>query len=461
MSEKILKIVRDIYCEELTEYSEVTNALDELFKSDTPTIINMTKQDYEEIYNACVSRGILNPKTEQDDAEKLKQYFYSKKKEMEEQSNALRKELSEQIKEKSILLATQSDIGEDKAKILIDIKDLADKFAGISYINEPEREVNGMSCLAGLDYFEKEFKPPITVKTGFEKFDEKLGGGLKGSRLYVIGAISSLGKTTFALQIADNVAKSGHPVLFFSLEMSKMEIISKSLSRESFEYCQGKEDHKYAPSALKIYEKSKIDGLGVEILSEAKEKYREYAGNMYIKEGRGEEKNGEVKGFGVKEIKKVLESFVSVKKPNPMVVVDYLQILSPPDKYCSDKQSVDRNISELKRISRDFNIPVIAISSLNRDNYLNDVSFESFKESGAIEYSCDVLIGLQLKIDKKSWDKDTKIEEKRNAVNEAKGKFPRQIELVILKNRMHIAWSVIFFDYYPIHECFLYEGEKR
>ncbi|GHT57221.1 hypothetical protein AGMMS50233_10350 [Endomicrobiia bacterium] len=102
-------------------------------------------------------------------------------------------------------------------------------------------------------------------------------------------------------------------------------------------------------------------------------------------------------------------------------------------------------MTELKRISRDYNIPVIVISSFNRTNYLNEVGFESFKKSGSIEYSADVLIGLQLK---QNWTKST-LNEKREIVNEAKVKSPREIELVILKNRMHKAWNKIDFNYYP------------
>ncbi len=63
---------------------------------------------------------------------------------------------------------------------------------------------------------------------------------------------------------------------------------------------------------------------------------------------------------------------------------------------------------ELKRISRDFKTPVIGISSFNRDNYNNAVSMQSFKESGAIEYSSDILIGLQ---NKGAGEKDPEAEE--------------------------------------------------
>ncbi|GHT40366.1 hypothetical protein AGMMS49921_01640 [Endomicrobiia bacterium] len=99
---------------------------------------------------------------------------------------------------------------------------------------------------------------------------------------------------------------------------------------------------------------------------------------------------------------------------------------------------------------------MIVISSFNRTNYLNEVSFESFKESGIIEYSTDVVIGLQLKIaGRQNWtESKPALNEKREIVNEAKVKNPREIELVILKNRMYKAWDKIDFNYYPQFDYF-------
>ena len=69
---------------------------------------------------------------------------------------------------------------------------------------------------------------------------------------------------------------------------------------------------------------------------------------------------------------------------------------------------------------------------------------ESFKESGAIEYSSDVLIGLQIEgAGGKDFD-----------VNEAKNKDPRKIELVILKNRSAATGGKIAFEYYPMFNYF-------
>ena len=101
-------------------------------------------------------------------------------------------------------------------------------------------------------------------------------------------------------------------------------------------------------------------------------------------------------------------------------------------------------VMELKRISRDYKTPVICISSFNRANYKEAVTMEAFKESGAIEYSSDILIGLQLKgTGGKDFD-----------ANEAKRKDPREIELVILKNRNGRTGGKISFDYYPLFNYF-------
>ena len=89
-------------------------------------------------------------------------------------------------------------------------------------------------------------------------------------------------------------------------------------------------------------------------------------------------------------------------------------------------------------------IPVAAISSFNRQGYKEAVTMESFKESGAIEYSSDVLIGLQAKgAGKKDFD-----------VNAAKRKDPREIELVILKNRNGRTGDTIAYEYYPLFNYF-------
>jgi replicative DNA helicase len=78
---------------------------------------------------------------------------------------------------------------------------------------------------------------------------------------------------------------------------------------------------------------------------------------------------------------------------------------------------------------------------------------ESFKESGAVEYSSDVLIGLQLEC-VNDFEGKTKPEERKAAINAAKRANPRKVELVILKNRNGETGKTIAYNYYPMFNHF-------
>lgn len=110
--------------------------------------------------------------------------------------------------------------------------------------------------------------------------------------------------------------------------------------------------------------------------------------NIFISEGIGD--------IGAAQVRKEVQKHISLTGRKPTIIIDYLQILAPHNERATDKQNTDKAVLELKRISRDVKIPVIAISSFNRQSYNSPVTMEAFKESGAVEYSSDVLIGLQL-----------------------------------------------------------------
>jgi replicative DNA helicase len=277
------------------------------------------------------------------------------------------------------------------------------------------------------------------ISTGFSTLDKKLGGGLYPG-LYVLGAISSLGKTTFALQIGDTIAGSGEHVKLFSLEMSKFEIVAKSISRECFLI-----DAANAPSTRGVM----MGQAQAELFAQAWESYKPTAANMAIYEGNF--------NTGVYQIREEVEKHIKQHNKKPVVVVDYLQVLAPVNERLSDKQAADRNIVELKRISRDYDVPVIAVSSFNRGNYATPVSFESFKESGSIEYTADTVIGLQLAGIKEVAEMKTETEKKQR-LNELKVANPRQIELVILKNRNAACYDSQHFQFYPKNNYFI-EGK--
>lgn len=296
------------------------------------------------------------------------------------------------------------------------------------------------------------------IPTGFNTLDEVLEGGLYEG-LIVIGGISSLGKTTLTMQIADQIAQQGRDVMIFSLEMSRNELIAKSISRETIvEVERTGKSMKLAKTNRGITAGHRYRNYSQEekdLIETAAQHYSDYAQNIYIREGFGD--------MGHKQIREAVKKHVAIMGKAPVVVVDYLQIMARPDQHATDKQSVDLNTMELKRISRDFKTPVIAVSSVNRANYLTPIDFESFKESGAVEYSADLVIGLQLKcLEEELFNGNAqgKIKEKRERIKECKSANPRQIQLVILKNRNGKTGDTIDFKYYP--EFNLYEeGELQ
>ena len=147
--------------------------------------------------------------------------------------------------------------------------------------------------------------------------------------------------------------------------------------------------------------------------------------------------------------------YIRNNNTRPVVFIDYLQILQPENERQSTKEAIDNTVTQLKRMSRDLNLTVLVISSVNRANYLTPIDFESLKESGGIEYTADVIWGLQLQCLKEDlFDKQNNIKARRNRINAAKKATPREIELVCLKNRYGVANFSCFFDYYPAHDLF-------
>ena len=280
---------------------------------------------------------------------------------------------------------------------------------------------------------------PERIRTGFPYLDNLLDGGFYPS-LIVLGAKPGQGKTAFGLQIMNAISRRGKDALILSLEMSRFELIERSISLRSFET-----DKDFAVTQAEIMMsesgKSKLNQQQRENLKRAEELFfDEYASHLYIREARGD--------MTTEKIRKILEAHSAQTGSVPVVMVDYIQLLKQPENIrhsMSDKQILDSNIMSLKQISRDYDTPVLAISSLNRATYRDPLSYdeakvktkavklESFKESGGIEYSADIVLGLN---------------------REGNGKKPRTMELDILKNR-HGAEDSQSFDYYAEYNCFV------
>ena len=233
------------------------------------------------------------------------------------------------------------------------------------------------------------------------------------------------------MQIADHIARSGKDVIIFALEMSRFELVARSISRESLRIAKSLQIPQPG-NALKFYEIADGQPLPIsktEILSQAEDYYfKRIAPHIFIVEGEGD--------VTVESIRQQVQTHTELTGSAPVVIVDYLQLLQPPKDAIrwSDKQVVDHNTIAMKHISRDFRTPVIGVLSLNRAAYNRDVDLSSGKESGAIEYGCDILLGMN--------------QEKENQNG------TRSIYIDVLKNRSGMKDRRVTFEYSPAHSSF-------
>ena len=277
--------------------------------------------------------------------------------------------------------------------------------------------------------------------TGLKNLDDVTGGGLRPG-LFLIGAGTSIGKTTFCSQLADGLAENGSDVIYFSLEQSKLEMMAKSLSRETARISLGS-----AVTGTAI-----MDGYTPEIVLDAARRHKEKVGDrLSIVEA----------GFNADAdfITDYVRRYVKRNGTRPVVFVDYLQILLPGTaggKRIDKREAVEETLSKLVLLKRELDLTVIAIVSLNRNSYLYPFDFESIKETGLAEFSADVVWGLQLQcFDEPLFEEEKKLKEKRARVKAAKSEIPRKIKLVSLKHRGQQAIYDCNFTYYPQFDLFV------
>lgn len=313
--------------------------------------------------------------------------------------------------------------------------------------------------------------------TGFTELDKKLDGGLMGEQLIFLGAISSLGKTSYALQIATQIAEQGKDVLIFSLEMSKNELNAKTISRYTYQLTQKDQyEQKYRLTTRDILS-GRVGGVAFgqgtdaqgELFIEALEATKKIAGNTRIFVGEND--------VDVDKVREVVDVHIRATNKRPFVILDYLQILQASDEAkTTDKRLLtDYDVTRLKVLSRDFHIPVLVISAFNRTSYLEPVSMGSFRESSGIEYSSDILLAMQYdgmdyqkhwfttqtgkkkKVFESSQDHNTRVRELLDKMDrDGANGLPLPIELKILKNRNGSKGS-LFYDFLPAYN---YYAEK-
>lgn len=315
--------------------------------------------------------------------------------------------------------------------------------------------------------------------TGFNKLDQMLDGGFLGGNLAVVGAVSSLGKTSFVLQIGTQIAEAGKDVLIFSLEMSKNELNAKIISRYSYDLTftgynkDGSErmDGYQLSCRLTMGDvlRGRVGRMGEkkrEFFDAAVEKARALSEHLFIIRDNEMDLN---------KIEDIVQAHEDATGRKPFVILDYLQILKAREENrTTDKRLLtDDDVNRLKDLAVKTDIPILVISSFNRMSYLDPVSMGSFKESGTIEYSSDTLIALQYSgmQYRKHWftesetgkrklvyenktEHDTRVRMLLEKMDEdgAAGKF-LPIDVVVLKNR-GVSKGKILFEFCPKYNIF-------
>lgn len=254
------------------------------------------------------------------------------------------------------------------------------------------------------------------MSTGIAGLDKALDGGLHAG-LTVLGAVSSMGKTSLMLQIADILAAAGRNVLFITIEMSRMELIAKSAVRGTQERARPLLDGKLPEDKVR------------KLLSA----YRQKTGGRVE---LWEPDTPLTPAFLDEKVSAFCEEHES-----PVLFLDYLQLVAPARAGMTEKQTADAAVAMLKQLARRYDMPVVAASSLNREAYRPgsaEPGMSAFKESGSVEYSADLLLVLKYRTDA---DKETRT-------------GPRRLALTILKNRFGATGESIPLDYEPEKELF-------
>lgn len=214
------------------------------------------------------------------------------------------------------------------------------------------------------------YDPDKYVDTGIETLDNALGG-VEGGWLLLIGARPGMGKTQLSLMMARNMAQRSKPVLFFSLEMSKTELVRRLVL----------ENAHISPS------EAKHGWFDNEQLKRAHENASKlYSMPLYI-----DDTGGATVGYMDNIIRKHIAMY-GIRA----VVIDYIQLIGGYEKE-SAYERMSRIALELKNIAKKRNIAVFALSQLNRLNEQRKdkrPNMSELRDSGALEQNADVIMLL-------------------------------------------------------------------
>ncbi|MBU6308818.1 MAG: replicative DNA helicase [Planctomycetes bacterium] len=208
------------------------------------------------------------------------------------------------------------------------------------------------------------------VETGFTDLDQ-LCGGLHNSELVILAARPSMGKTAFAMNIAEHAAINlKQPVLFVSLEMAALELADRLLC--SAAQVNG---HRLRNGTISQEDRRRLVQKSSEI----------GAAPLFI---------DDTPSRTLTEIAAVARR-LKRKQGLSMIVIDYLQLIEPDNPRDPRQEQVARIARRLKGMSRELDIPVLCLAQLNRQAEVsrdNRPRLNHLRESGAIEQDADVVM---------------------------------------------------------------------
>lgn len=230
------------------------------------------------------------------------------------------------------------------------------------------------------------------ISTGFPKLDGILGGGFIRGGLYILGARPAVGKSTFALNLADNIAGN---LLFVSLEMSPEQIMAKRVSSLTG----------YSASRLLSGNIPDAAWEKVAIATTKIERSGVYINSRY--------------DLTVQEVHLLAQSVPELR----CIVLDYLGLIQPATRSGSTYEQVSQISRELKRMAVSLNVPVVCLCQLSRkieERKDKKPMLSDLRDSGAIEQDADGVLFLY--------------REDYYTGGPADG-FPSPVELTVAKNR--------------------------
>ncbi len=210
----------------------------------------------------------------------------------------------------------------------------------------------------GMDY---------SLYTGLQDLDNKICG-LHKQELTIIGARPGVGKTTFALQIAEHIAEKGIEVAIISLEMSEIQIIQKMLSKKTkinsykmrMATLEDKDWEKIAEAT------TQIPKLPIHLTTKARTL-------QYIENIARKLKN---------------------KNNLGLLIIDYIQLIKNNGKFNNREQEVADITRTLKLLSLELDIPIVGLCQLNRNASKSEPTLADLRESGSIEQDADNVLFL-------------------------------------------------------------------